>query len=205
MNPVAIDRAIQKIASAVPPRAVRALVLFGSAARGEASEASDIDLLVLPSSPRSAPSVDRALRAIEREHRVKISVLTSRSPNLVDLDRQLLDSILRHGKILVGSLPTLGPKELDLEAVRLLSLDLRGMDQRAKVRLERELFGYTSRRAYRTKTYVSRTPGRIERLGGRRVGRSLVILPERAMSSVDAVLRAYGAHRVFVPAWVQRP
>lgn len=205
MNPTRIDLAIQEVRRALPATAVRAVVLFGSAARGEATEHSDIDLLILP---RSRPAVRRILRAVEEvedERDVKISTLISHSASLSDIDRQLLESIVRQGKPLVGALPDLGTHELDLEPVRLLSLSLRDLDQPSKVRLERELFGYRSRRTYRGKVYTSRTGGRLERLGGRRIGRALVIVPERAVGEVDRLLRRHGARRVFVPAWIQRP
>jgi predicted nucleotidyltransferase len=205
MNPTGIDLAIRDIRRTLPTTAVRAVVLFGSAARGEATEASDIDLLVLPRSPRSTRIVLRAIERVEKMHKVRVSTLISHSASFSDIDRQLLESVVRQGQTLVGRLPRLGMRELDLEPVRLLALDLRGIDQPSKVRLERELFGYRSRRRYRGKVYASRTLGRLERLGGRRVGRGVVIVPERAVGEVDRLLRSHRARRVFVPAWIQRP
>lgn len=204
MNPSHIELAIREVQQALPASMVRAAVLFGSAARNEAREDSDIDLLVLSRSPGATRRVLKAIDRVERERGVKISTLISHFPSLSDIDRQLLETIVRQGRSLVGALPDLGVRALDLEPVRMLSLTLRGIDQRSKVRLERELFGYRSHRRYRQKVYSSRTRGRLELLGGRRIGRSLVIVPERAVGEVDRLLRSYGARRVFVPAWIQR-
>jgi predicted nucleotidyltransferase len=205
MNPNRIDSAILAVQRTLPATLVRAVVLFGSAARGEASEDSDIDLLVLPKSRQTTRRVLKAIERVEKIHHVKISTLFSYSDSLADIDRQLLESVARQGKPLVGKLPVLGVKELDLEPVRLLSLSLKGVDQPSKVRLERELFGYKSRRKSRGKVYTSRKRGRLELLGGRRIGRSLVIVPEHSVGEVDRLLRRYGARRVLVPAWIQRP
>ena len=205
MNPKRIDLATRAIARAIPRNAVRALVLFGSVARDEANESSDIDLLVWSPSRRSTAGTLRTIESIEKAHNVKVSILVSRSETLADIDRQLLETILRQGKPLVGSLPDVGARELDLEPVRLLVLDLRGMNQVAKVQLKRELFGYRSRRKYRGKVYESRTRGQLESLGGRRIGRSLIVLPKAATPDIDRLLRSHGAHRRFVPAWIQRP
>ena len=205
MNPADIDRAIREVRQALRASMVRAVVLFGSAARNEASADSDIDLLILPRSRRATRRVLEAIERVETERKVKISTLISHSTSLADLDRQLLESIVRQGRPLVGALPDLGTHQLDLEPVRLVSLSMRSLDQRSKVRLERELFGYRSRRKYRGKVYSGRTRGRLELLGGRRIGRSLVIVPEHAVGEVDRLIRSHGAYRVFVPAWIQRP
>ncbi|MGI0055111.1 MAG: nucleotidyltransferase family protein [Thermoplasmata archaeon] len=205
MNPVEIDLAIKEIQRTVPAASARAVVLFGSAARGEATPDSDIDLLILPRSRQATKRILKSIEVVELERKVKVSALISQSPSLSDIDRQLLESIVRHGKPLVGVVPDLGTRELELEPVRLLSLDLRGLDQRSKVRLERKLFGYASRRRYRGRVYTGRTRGQLELLGGRRIGRALVIVPEGAVREVDQLLRSHGARRVFVPAWIQRP
>jgi predicted nucleotidyltransferase len=205
MNPSRIELAIHDVQRRLQTARVSAAVLFGSAARDEATEDSDIDLLIILRSGQAIRRVLGEVEQVERERKVRISTLISRSAALVDIDRQLLESIVRQGRPLVGALPTLGMRELELEPVRLLCLNLKSLGQLSKVRLERELFGYRSRHKYRGKVYTSRTRGRLELLGGRRIGRGLVIVPEPAVGEVERVLRRHGARRVLVPAWVQRP
>lgn len=205
VNPREIDSAIQEIQRAISPSGVRAAVLFGSAARGEAVEGSDIDLLILLKSRRTKDRVLHAIDDVERDYGVRVSPLLSCSASLADIDRQLLESILRQGRVLVGGLPRIDVTDLDLQPVRLLTLNLQSLSHRSKVRLERTLFGYRSRRKYRGRVYTSTTRGRLQLLGGRRIGRGVVIVPESAVGEVDRLLRSYGAHRVFVPAWIQRP
>lgn len=205
MNPAALTHAIETIRHAIPAESVRAVILFGSAARDEAVEGSDLDLLIQPATRAATSRVLRRIEAVERAERVKVSVLVSHSADLSDIDRQLLEAIYRQGRPLLGALPPLRPQDLDLEPVRLLSLDLRGLDQRVKVQLERELFGYRSRRRHPGGVYESHTLGALDRLGGRRIGRNLVIVPEGGAAQVDRLIRARGAKRVLVPAWIQRP
>lgn len=186
-------------------RDVVAVVLFGSVARGEATEASDIDLLVLPRNARGERRVMAQIRAIEESRAVKFSSVVSRSPRLVDLERQFVESIVRQGIVLAGQMPLLSPWDLDLEPVRLLGLNLAGMDQPSKVRLERVLFGYSTHRRRGTKTYSSSSKGLVSGWGGRRMGRAIVVVPEPAVPELERVLRAHGARRILVPAWIQRP
>jgi predicted nucleotidyltransferase len=205
VNPKSLDDAVEELRREFSERSLRTAVLFGSAARGEATEESDIDLLLIPSSPGSVRPMLRVIKGVEQVHRVKISVVTSHSPALADLETQLRESIVRQGVVLVGSLPDLGTRALDLEPVRLLTLDLRGLTPTNKVRLERELFGYRSVRRYGRRVYRSRTLGKLEALGGRRIGRAVIVVPERAAPEIDRIVRSHGARRVLVPAWIQRP
>ena len=204
MNSPSIRAAVQRLGAALPSTGVRAAILFGSAAREEAADESDIDLLILPRPGRSEERALREVRAVEDRDNVRCSVLVSRAPGLVDLERQLAESILRHGVVLAGAMPSLTTEQLDLEPVRLLSLDLSGLPQAEKVRLERRLFGYESRRRHGSRVYRSGSPGLVRQRGGRKIGRSLVVIPEAAVPEVDRLLADVGARRSLLPAWVQR-
>lgn len=204
-SPVEIEEAIVALRRDIPRTAVRAVVLFGSAARGEARKDSDVDILILPKTPRAGEHVLAIVREIENRIPVRISTVVSHSPSLNDLELQFLESILRQGVALVGKMPQIGVSQLDLEPVRLLTLDLTGMGQRQKVSLERRLFGYSTHKTAGKRTYHSRSAGLIGAWGGRRLGRGLVLIPEKAAHELDEVLRESGAKRILVPAWVQRP
>jgi len=87
-----LSEAITLIESRLGPAAV---ILFGSAARGLASEASDLDLAILPATPvEPMPLLDTAC---ELEARLGVAV------DLVDLSGAspiLCAQILKHGKVL---------------------------------------------------------------------------------------------------------
>jgi predicted nucleotidyltransferase len=200
-----VAEVLESLRESIPKRRLRALVLFGSAARGEFGPESDLDLLAMPRTRGDGSQVLAAIRAVEERFPIRIAVLVSHSPKLDDLERQLLESILREGVPLVGKLPAIDVRRLDLQPVRLLALNLRGLNQREKVRLERELFGYRSERRHGRKRYGSQSPGFLQRHGGRRIGRSLAAVPERAVPELERLLEQRGAHRILIPAWLQNP
>lgn len=204
MNPPRFDEAIAGLRRTIPRQAVKAVILFGSAARDEATEDSDLDLLVIPRSPRSEELVLRAIRGEEDRQDVPIATFVA-GPTLHDLDRQLVESILREGKVLVGKMPKVDVRDLDLEPVRLVAFDLRGLPVAKKMRLARELFGYETRKRYDGKTYVRKVPGKLKEWGGRKIGRGTVLIPERVTGALDRLLRSYGAKRILLPMWIQRP
>lgn len=206
MNPPEIQRAIIALRESLPRAGLVSAILFGSAARDQASDGSDIDLLLVPRDGRGGSRALQRIREIEDRLKVRCSVMVSRSTNLADLERQLVESIVRQGVPLVGPMPSVSTVQLDLEPVRLLGLNLAGLDQRDKVRLERKLFGYVTSRRHGRRSYRSRSIGLVRERGGRRIGRTLILVPEAAVPDLDEVLRSYpGARRILVPAWVQRP
>jgi len=204
VNPTRFERAVEDLRKALLRRDVRAAVVFGSVARGQAGEDSDLDLLIVPRSRRDEDAVLEEVRRVEAESGVRIAAILA-SPSLRELERQFLDSILREGKPIVGRMPTVGVRELDLEPMRLVAFDLRDLPQREKVRLERELFGLRTRKRYKSKEYIREVRGKLDEWDGRKIGRGTLLVPERSVSELDALLRAHRAKRTLIPVWVQRP
>lgn len=204
MNPPRFEEAIEDLRTHLPRKEVRSAVLFGSASRGEATEDSDLDLLVVTRTSRAEERVLKAIRDIELRRRVRIGTVFAR-PALREVERQLLDSILRAGTVVRGALPRVDVRELDLEPVRLAAFDLRGLTNAGKVRLARELFGYETRKRYRGKTYVRRVRGKLEAWGGRKIARGAVLVPEKSAADLDRLLKSHRAKRLLIPVWIQRP
>ena len=204
MNPRLFDEAIEDLRRRLPRPDLVAAVLFGSAARGEATEDSDIDLLVVPKRVTSFPRVNRVIEAVERERNVRVGIIVAK-PTLEDVERQLLDSILREGKVLAGAMPKVDVRDLDLEPVRLVALDLRELPNPEKVRLARTLFGYRTRKRYRRKVYSREVPGKLKGWRGRQINRGTILVPERHIGELDRILRERGAKRWIIPMWIQRP
>ena len=203
MNPPRVDSALEELRKRLPKVGTRLAILFGSAARGEANEDSDIDLVI---SPRKQADTERALdvvRGVEAAHHVRIACLLV-SIDLRELDRQLLDTILREGRVLVGKIPRIDVHDLDLQSARLVSFDLSGLSVAEKMRLSRELYGYETRKEHKGKTYVRRVRGKIDEWGGRKINPGTVLIPEAATRHLDRLLRTYGARRMLIPIWIQR-
>lgn len=204
MNPAKFDAAVERLRHALPRPATAAAVVFGSVARGEATEDSDLDLLVIPRSGRREDEILDAIRRVEAEGNVRITAIVA-TPTLEELERQFLESILREGRVILGKMPKVDLQELDMEPMRLVAFDLRNLDHRDKVRLERELFGYVTRKKYKRKEYVRKVPGMLSEWRARKIGRGTLLIPEHAVPELDRLLRSYKAKRILIPVWVQRP
>lgn len=205
MNPPRFAEAIRAAARDLAKvSGVRSVVLFGSAARGSATEDSDIDLFI--DCDRDAE--DRAWKALltlDRQFHVRFSVIFYRSEDRNAFDKQFLESIVRQGRILAGSLPILTPSELDLQPLRLVSYQTGRLSPRKRARFLREVDGYETRKRVGRKLYVVRKPGFLNQVGGWRVGRGAVVVPEESIEDFDDILRRYGVTRSIIAIWSQRP
>ncbi len=205
MNPPRFAEAIQAAArdlAKVP--GVRSVVLFGSAARGNATEDSDIDLFI--DADRSAEDRSwKTLVALDRRFSVRFSVVFYRPGEREAFDKQFLESIVRQGRALVGDLPLLTPSQLDLQPLRLVSYQTTRLSPRERAQFLREVDGYETRKRVGRKTYVVRKPGFLKEVGGWRVGRGAVLVPEEYLETFDELLRRYGATRSIIAIWSQRP
>ena len=205
MNPPRFAEAIRAAAedlSKIP--GVRSAVLFGSAARGTATEDSDIDLFI--EFDRAAEDAAwAALVALDRRFRVEFSVIFYRPEERVAFDKQFLESIVRQGRVLFGSHPVLTPAQLDLQPLRLVSYKTGRLSPRKRAKFLREVDGYETRKRVGSKVYVVRKPGFLKEAGGWRIGRGAVVVPEEAIEAFDDLLRRYGATRSIIAIWSQRP
>ncbi len=108
---MALARVAAAFADALPAAGLRSVVLFGSAARGEASARSDVDVLVVVDDARRTAPIHREAAALLDRADAAVSplVLTEREVErrLVSFD-PLLETIAAEGQLLRGRAPWLG-------------------------------------------------------------------------------------------------
>jgi len=205
MNPETHTRAVEEARRALGGiRGVRAVILFGSVALGHAREDSDIDLLIKCAEDQDA-RVRGTLFDLARRMGVEFSPIFYREKERDRLDSQFLESIFRSGRVLVGSMPSLTPIDLDLQPLRLVSYQTTRLSARGRAELLRAIDGYRTVKRVGKKRYTSDRPGFLREVGGWRVGRGAIIVPEEEVGRLDELLRRYGATRHIVPIWCQRP
>ena len=205
MNPPKIDRAVEALRELLTrePK-VRAAILYGSCARGTAREDSDIDVLILV--PDEA--VDRlrdSIHDIESAFDVTVSPIMLRPDDVDRLDRQFLDSVLREGILLAGRLPRTSLQDLQLRPIRVVSFDLSHLPPSEKMRLYRLLDGYATVKRRGRKRYERTVDGFLKEVGGWRVGRGAVVVPEAALPRLEEILSRIKAKRWTIAAWAQVP
>lgn len=205
MNPPNIDRAIEALRGLLGRASgVRSAVLYGSCARGTAREDSDIDVLVLVSGGRVA-RLREAIHDIESAFDVSVSPLVLRRDEIDRLDRQFLDSVLREGVPLAGSPMTVSLQELQLRPIRVVSFDVSHLPPSEKMRLYRLLDGYATVKRRGRKRYERTVDGFLREVGGWRVGRGAVVVPEAALPRLEEILSRVKAKRWTIAAWAQAP
>ena len=205
MNPPKIDRAIKGLREllAREPTA-RSAILFGSCARGTARDDSDIDVLILVTGRR----VDRlreAIHDLESAYDVNVSPVVLREEEIDRLDRQFLDSVLREGILLAGPPPTASLRDLGLRPIRVVSFDVSHLPPSDKMRLYRLLDGYATVKSRGRKRYERKVDGFLKEVGGWRVGRGAVVVPEAALPRLEEILARVKAKRWTIAAWAQTP
>jgi len=205
MNPPKIERAIEALREllAREPR-VRSAILYGSCARGTAREDSDIDVLILVSGGRVERLRD-SVHDIESAFDVAVSPIILRPDDVDRLDRQFLDSVLREGIPLAGVPPSASLEDLQLRPIRIVSFDLSHLPPSEKMRLYRLLDGYATVKRRGRKRYERTVKGFLKEVGGWRVGRGAVVVPEAALPRLEEILSKMKAKRWTIAAWAQVP
>lgn len=202
MNPANIDAAIEALRAVFRrDRGVHAAILFGSAARGTADEGSDIDVLVI-AEPGREDTLRRRIFKVERAHGVVVAPYLVPERDLLRTDRQFLESVLRHGRPLVGEMPRLAVQDLALEPYRIVRLYTGHLAHSEKMRLYRRLDGYRTVRRRGKRRYERAVRGFLDEVGGWRVGRGAIVVPESAVPELERILEEHKAKRWMVPTWV---
>jgi predicted nucleotidyltransferase len=161
------------------------VVLFGSTARGEADEGSDLDLLVFFED-------EEKLREGEWEvtRRIPPKIFAQSicvSPSTAqEMNPTFLRSVLEEGILLYARYPlALKANQLGAVPSLIISYSLAKLPQKEKQAINYKLFGRgIQQRRYR---------GLVGEVGGRHLGRGCMLLPEEA---AGAVLSLLGKHNV---------
>jgi predicted nucleotidyltransferase len=205
MNPARHEAALGEITEAVRDMpGLQSTIVFGSVARGDATEESDLDLF-LECDRGAEERIWRRLLDIGRRHDVPITPVFYRESERGGFDLQFLESIHRHGRVLLGRLPALTPGELDLRPMRLVSYWTPRLSARRRARLLRRLDGYHTAKQVGRRRYRSVQTGFLEGAGGWRVGRGALVVPEKAVRELEGIFQEFRVKRALVPVWIQGP
>lgn len=158
---------------------LRAVILFGSVARGKPGDSSDIDVLVViddeDPEKKYLSTVSQASIDTMGERELQ-SVIT----NLSDIDKSFLARVLREGRVIYGKVVVQGNKMLS--PMKMICYTTSGSGDVS--RISQIVHGYTTKKKVGNKEYVSNVKGI-----GWSPARGVVVLPEDKAKEFEKMLR----------------
>ena len=166
-------------------RSLRAIVLFGSYARGEADRRSDIDLLLVFDSRADIERSREELLGVLKDHRELPLTLTRRSAEDLARDPSFTFNVLKEGYVLykrpdVQLLPAAISSEKQMVVY---NYNLSRLPHEQKLKFNSALFTRAKGKY--------RYPGLLERVGGRKLGYGAIMIPASTEREVDGLFDAY--------------
>jgi predicted nucleotidyltransferase len=167
----------------VPIDGVKAVILYGSFARGDFGPRSDLDLFIITDRAGTRNAVFRALAGLELDRRIQPTVRSE--AELRKTDSGLLQNIFDEGKLVYLREPMdiRVSVLLGLSAFSIFTFELTRLDQKTKVKFNREMYE-SGRGSYRY-------GGVLGKIGGERLSRGCAIVPVRARASLMRFFKKY--------------
>ncbi len=176
-------------------KGVAAVVLFGSVARGEAEEGSDLDLFVLFEDENSLRKHEwDVTRAIPKG--LFVQSICASPESLKSLNPSFLSSVLKDGVLIYIRHPaTIKAELMGATPKSVVTYSLKDLSPREKQKLEYKLFGRGGESRYK---------GHVTAAGGVKLGRGSFMAPESASDEAIRIMQEAGASctktRVYLPS-----
>jgi len=178
-------------------------ILYGSATRGELTETSDIDLMLVfdvPHNPETGGELEtahRVLGEIKTERRLQVVATNMKQA----LDPDFLDNISREGIIIYGKPIILTTENLRLKPCVIYTYSVKGLPQIKKSRLQRALKGYKVVRKLRGKVYKSEKNGLLKTLQVKKLGKGVIMVPQENSKALEKLFTQHNIKHVKIKAW----
>lgn len=185
-------------------KTINAIILFGSAARGQERAENDIDLCFVLQDKTAENNLQPLLLKLEKKYDKDINVIFT-DTTFERLDRHLIETLLREGVLLYGAFPDIPMQRLDLEPYEILKFDLSKIQQSEKMKIKRILYGLTTAKRYNGKVYESTKKGLIDEVGGIRIGIASLLIPEKASWKIEDALKPFHIPVRKITIWLSKP
>lgn len=153
------------------------ITLFGSVAKDEATEQSDIDFLIVVSNMKIEKNIITIANEISDKYNKKFQVII-KTKKLEGLDSSMIEDISKDGVLLYGLPIKVKQKDLELEPYLLAIYSLAELPQSEKMKFKRAFFGsesvFKGKKKYRTVQ-----EGLLKMCNGAKLGRGAIIFPSK--------------------------
>lgn len=170
---------------------VEAVILYGSHARGDFHEGSDVDLLIVFGDQESYEEGWRRVMDLTARRDIFVQAVTVTVEEL--RSSTLLPSILREGKVLYSKASFDLQSLIEFKPHVLITYSLTGLSSCRKVKFVQGLYGRRSGKY----TYE----GVLSRIGGLRIGRSCRMVPMEKMEEAIRILDSEGVSYTLRHVW----
>lgn len=184
-------------------KCVEAAILFGSYARGDMNEKSDIDLCIIAKDKKAEKIISEKILDLGKQLNKTIQVVFT-DPNFINQDQNFIENVLREGRLIVGRTPTISLKRLQLEPYIIIKYDLRGLKQAEKMKVNRILYGKKTSKKYKNKTYISQKEGLVVKTKSEKIGRASILTPQDRVSLLEKILREHKIPYRKIPTWLPK-
>ena len=174
---------------------VKAVVLYGSFARGENTSRSDIDLLIITTKEKTQEEIQNRIIDLEPKIDRSIQPTIRTIAELQKTDSGLLQNIFMEGKILYLREPADIPSALLLEQKPyfIYSFRLNNLNQKEKVKFNRVLYAQV-RKGYKYK-------GLLDELGGKKLSSGSIIIPHLHRAEMERFFKKHNVQHEQLKVW----
>ena len=164
---------------------VKAVILYGSLARGEFTSRSDIDLFILTTDGKTQKEVEDKVIELESEIGKNIQPTIRTIAELQKTDTGLLQNIFQEGKALYLKEPSDIPSAILLQQKPFLiySFQISSLPQKDKARFNRQLYEQT-KKDYKYK-------GLLWEIGGQKLSAGCVMIPYEQKERIEKFFKKF--------------
>ena len=174
---------------------IRAVILYGSFARKEATSRSDIDLFILTTEKKTEKEIEDKIIRIESEVGRNIQPTIRTLKELEKTDSGLLQNIFQEGRILYLKEPTDIPSSMLLEQKPQLiySFQLSNLSQNKKAKFNNDFYG-RKKEKYSYK-------GILQEIGGQKLSAGCVLVPHAKKQKIEKFFKQFKVQFSQLKVW----
>ena len=187
---------------------IESIVLFGSLASGKFNEESDIDICIL--FKRNTPkmlenTIFDYFLSLGKDLNRSIQCVFFFLEDINNWDTIFIENILAEGQLLYGNSNyyEILIKTLEFKPYQIITLNLRALNNSAKMKIKRILYGYKTTKKYSEKLYKYKKDGIVKKLEGMKIGRGSFIIPEKVLIMVENKLKEFDIKFSNFRVWMQ--